>query len=211
MKAIVVSGGTPPSCEMLNNELRNSDLLICADSGANCLYSYGISPNYLIGDFDSVDKRVLDFFKNSNCLIETYPSHKNETDTELAIDKALELGSSSIVLLGCTGTRFDHILGNIGLLKKCLLSGTEACIIDSNNIIMLKDKSFTIYNEAGTIFSISAYCDEVKKLTIKNAKYPLMDYDLRLGDPLTISNEFAGLPVEVTFEDGMVLFMISHD
>ena len=62
MKVIIISGGTPPSKELLIKEIRSDTLLIGADSGANCLYFYNIKPDLLVGDFDSIDKESIGLF-----------------------------------------------------------------------------------------------------------------------------------------------------
>ena len=137
MKTVIVAGGSPPSFDLINKELEDATYLVCADSGANCLYNYNIKPHYLIGDFDSIDKNVFDFYKKESCIIEMYPKDKDDTDTELCIKKAIELFSDEIVLLGCTGSRLDHILGNIGLLLRCLNLNIKASINYSQGIIFV--------------------------------------------------------------------------
>ncbi|HZK70580.1 MAG TPA: thiamine diphosphokinase, partial [Clostridia bacterium] len=137
MKVIIISGGNPPSKELLIKEITGDTFLIGADSGANCLYCYNVKPDLLVGDFDSIDKKVLDYFKKNNCIIETYPTEKDFTDTEIAVEKALCMKPNKIILLGCTGSRVDHLLGNIGMLKICLENGVDACIKDENNYISL--------------------------------------------------------------------------
>ena len=121
MKAVIVGGGDAPSKELLEEELSDADILICADGGGNCLYKYDKAPNYLLGDFDSIHKEILEFFTQSNCIIETYPTEKDCTDSEICFNKAIELKATNITMLGFTGSRIDHFLGNLGLLKKSLL------------------------------------------------------------------------------------------
>lgn len=211
LKITIVSGGKAPSLELLKSEINSSNILICADSGGNCLYKYNIVPDYLMGDFDSIDKNALDYLKNSGVTIEKYPARKNFTDTELVFNKALELKADEIVFLGCTGTRIDHVVGNIGMLKKCLNHGIKAYIKDENNSIELIDKPLTIKGDKGEIFSLCAYCDLVKKLSIVGAKYKLDNYDLKLGDSRTISNEFLDSDVKLLFEKGNILLFRSKD
>lgn len=57
MKAIVIGGGEAPSKELLKQEMKDSSYIICADSGANCLYKYDIIPDFILGDMDSIDKK----------------------------------------------------------------------------------------------------------------------------------------------------------
>lgn len=211
MKAVIVSGGTAPSFELIKNELIDCSLIICGDSGANCLKKYKIEPNYLIGDFDSVKPDVLEYFKNTDCIIEKYPKDKDFTDTCLCMQKAISSGADEITFLGCTGTRIDHLLGNIGLMRKCLENGVKAYIKDNNNTIFITDKPIVLKKLSARYFSVHAYSEIVDSLTIKNAKFPLENYNLSIGDPLTISNEFLDNDVIIEFNSGLLLIMICKD
>jgi thiamine pyrophosphokinase len=211
MKAVIVSGGRAPSVELIKNELINSSLLICGDSGANCLKEYKIEPNYLIGDFDSVNPNVLEYFKTKDCIIEKYPRDKDFTDTYLCMKKAILSGADEIAFLGCTGTRIDHILGNIGVLLKCLKNDVRAYIKDDNNTIFITNKSIVLNKTHAKYFSVYAYSEVVKCLSIKNAKFPLSNYNLSIGDPLTISNEFIDDDIIIEFKSGFLLIMICND
>lgn len=211
MRIVILSGGIPPSYELLKKEISNSDFLICADSGANCLFKYNILPDYLIGDFDSIYKEIMDFFLQKNVAIERYPREKDSTDTQIALEKACFLGATEIIFLGCTGGRIDHTLGNLGLLKKCLNLKIKAYLIDDKNIIFITEKPLEISGTTGECFSLQAFGSKVSNLTIKNAKYELSSYELYFGDPLTISNEFIGRNVSIEFNDGILLIMFSKD
>jgi thiamine pyrophosphokinase len=212
MKIVIVSGGEAPSYELIRKELKNSSFLICADSGGNCLYKYNIVPHYLMGDFDSINKNVLEFFKKSpECNIEAFPKDKDFTDTELVLNKALELGGTEISLLGCTGTRIDHLMGNIGMLFKCLKLNINAYIKDNNNYIQIVDKSIKIKGKKGEIFSLQCYGDGVENLNIKGSRYELNNYFLTKGDPRTVSNEFLDEEVEISFTSGNLIIFYSRD
>ncbi|WP_138203306.1 thiamine diphosphokinase [Haloimpatiens lingqiaonensis] len=211
MNILIISGGTPPSRELLKKEVEKSDYIICADSGANCLYKNDICPDMLLGDFDSIKSETLEAFKKSNCKITTFPAEKDFTDSEMAIEEAINLGGDNLTFLGFTGTRIDHMLGNLGLLNKCLNKNVKAVMKDDNNEIYIYDKSFKIKGENKSIFSLQAYCDEVKNLTIQGGKYPLVNYNLKLGDSRTISNEFLNEEVSITFSSGKLLAILSKD
>lgn len=211
MKIIIISGGEPPRLEVIKRELKDSSFLICADSGANCLYNYEISPNYLVGDFDSINPEILKYFLNKDCKIDKYPKEKDFTDTEIALNKAIELGASEIIFLGCTGSRLDHTLGNIGLLLKCLDLKIKAYLKDDNNIIFMTNESIDLEGEKGKTFSLLAYGNNVSGLTLKGVKYPLKNYELKVGDPLTLSNEFVEDKVSISFISGNLLILYSND
>ena len=72
MKVVIISGGAPPSKELLTKEITKDTFLIGADSGANCLYQYNIKPDLLVGDFDSIDEDILDYYKKNNFSTEIY-------------------------------------------------------------------------------------------------------------------------------------------
>lgn len=211
MKVLIVSGGTAPSSELLKKEAQDSDYIICADSGANCLYENNIYPQMILGDFDSIKKDILLAFKNNNCKVISFPKEKDSTDSEIAVEEAIKLQPDTLVLLGFTGTRIDHFLGNLGLLSKCLSKRINAVLKDSNNTVFITDKPIKIKGKRNNFFSIQAYCDKVQDLTILGAKYPLYNYELKLGDSRTISNEFLDNEVEINFSTGKILIILSKD
>ncbi|MBU3160547.1 thiamine diphosphokinase [Clostridium frigoris] len=211
MKVIIISGGAPPLKELLMKEIIEDTFLIGADSGANCLYHYNIKPDLLVGDFDSIDKEVLNYYKKNNCFLDIYPTEKDFTDTEIAVRKAIGMNPSEVVLLGCTGSRVDHLLGNIGMLKICLENGVNACIKDNNNIITLVNASTLLNGIVGKVFSVQSYGDEIIGLTIEGAKYPLDNYNLKIGESISISNEFACPQVKLKFKSGTLMIILSKD
>jgi len=211
MKVIIISGGSPPPKALLINEITDDTFLIAADSGANCLYLYNINPNLLVGDFDSIDEKVMEYFTKYNCEIDVYPKEKDFTDTEIALRKALCMSPSEIILLGCTGSRVDHLLGNIGLLKICLEEGVNACIKDGNNAIRLINSSTSLKGNFGDIFSVQSYGDEIVGLTIEGAKYSLNNYNLKIGQGIAISNEFKENKVQIKFKYGTLMIILSSD
>ncbi|KYH29931.1 thiamine diphosphokinase [Clostridium colicanis] len=211
MKVVIVSGGKAPSYDIVKQELKGSSCLICADSGANCLYEYNISPNIIVGDLDSINHDALDFFVKKNINIIKYPREKDFTDTEAAVDKAIELGAREITILGATGSRIDHILGNIGILLKCMELGVNSIIKDENNIIRLIDKPIKLKGNIGDTFSLIPYCETIEDLSIYGAKYPLCDYKLEIGSSLGISNEFSREEISIEFNNGILILICSKD
>jgi thiamine pyrophosphokinase len=208
MKIAIISGGTPPSLDLLKQEAVDCLYLIAADGGANCLCDYALFPHFVIGDLDSIKPSALEIIKKNNISIDQYSENKDCTDTQLALDKAIMLGATKVVFLGCTGgDRIDHFFGNVGLLLICLEHNIEACIKDDGNIITILDKNITINGSKREIFSLHAYSDTVTDLSITNAKFNLSNYDLKLGNPLTLSNEFLNIPVRIEFKSGKLLLI----
>ena len=211
MKVVIISGGNSPSYTLIKKELRESEYLIAADSGANALFKYDVFPDYIIGDLDSIKTVALNYYKDRKVSILQYPPEKDYTDTEIAVNKAIDLGATEIVLLGCTGSRIDHLFGNIGMLLKCLKLGVSCVIKDDNNIIFLTETSTKIRGSLGKTFSIIPYSEEISDLTIIGAKYPLDNYKMKIGSAIGISNVFEEDEVKIEFNSGRILIIYPTD
>jgi thiamine pyrophosphokinase len=211
MKTIIIAGGTPPTKKLITKETAKNTLIIAADSGANCLWQYKITPDYLIGDLDSINYQALNFCLNKDVIIEHYPSDKNFTDAELALKKAVKLGVKKIIFLGCLGgKRVDHLLGALGLLDECAKLNIEATLKDDYQTITLLKKSTIIHGKVGQRFSLQAYGEIVKHLSINGSKYTLKNHSLKMGNALTIANEFRKKKVKIKFSTGKLLMILGN-
>lgn len=211
MRILIVGGGSLPSKELLIEEFNKCNYSIAADKGGEYLFYLNLTPDLLIGDFDSIAPEVLSSFKRNGARLETYPREKDYTDSELCVNRAIVLGADEIIMLGFTGSRIDHLIGNIGLLNKCLLKGIRAYIIDDNNKIFLADKPLLIKGKIGSILSLQAYSHMVRGLTITGVKYPLDSYDLEAWSTYTVSNEVTEPEVSIEFTDGILMVIEAKD
>ena len=150
MRAIIISNGNF-NIKTLEKIRNSSDMIICADGGANYLYESDILPDMIVGDLDSVREDALLYYKKSDVLFHQFPSKKDNTDTELAVDFAVDAGACEIVLLGSTGSRLDHTLANIMLLLKLFKKGIKAKVIDENNEIYIVDSIIKLEKEKDTL------------------------------------------------------------
>lgn len=211
MKILIVSGGKAPSEEILLKEVKDAEFIIGADKGCEVLYKYEITPDVILGDFDSADMKIINAIEKKAKKKIKFKKEKDYTDTEIAFNLALENNPDEIVLLGATGTRYDHSLSNIGLLKKALSKGVNARIIDDNNLMFLTDKNISLKGKPGDTISFHAYSEEVRNFSIKNSKYDLNNHLLKLGDGLTTSNEFLGDYIYISFDTGIILVLYTKD
>lgn len=211
MKAIIISGGKAPSLELLSTYLKDKYLIIASDSGANVTLQYNIKPNLIVGDLDSISKEAYNYYKSINLNFVKFNPEKDFTDTELAIEEAIKLGTDEVLLFGCTGTRIDHMLANLGLVVDYYEKGIKIKLIDDNNEIFCTRKPISLKGNKGEFFSLQAFRENVHKLTIKNAKYELLKHNLKAGSPLTVSNEFLDKEVFIDFKSGILLVILSKD
>ena len=223
MKILIISGGSID--EMWGRKWvadYEPDYCIAADSGLVMADKLGLTVDLLLGDYDSVDKKIFEKY-NGNTKTITYPCEKDYTDTHLALKKAIEkikkLQDTSkdgtedeIAIIGATGTRYDHAFTNIFVLDESLEAGIRCAIYDKNNKIYLADKSFEIRKDKqfGDYLSFAPMTHEAG-LSLSGVKYPLDRYTLRQGESICQSNEITEMIAKVEIFTGKLVVFETRD
>ena len=214
-KTVIVSGGMLEEdfvLPILKSE--ETEFVIGVDKGLEFLYKHEIKPDYIVGDFDSVSRELVDYYREElNVPIREFNPVKDASDTEIALRLCLGLNRKSILILGGTGNRIDHLWANVQCLQIALQAGADASIVDSHNQIRLLDSDITLKkSEAfGPYFSLFPLEMPVDELSIRGAKYPLQNHFLKPSDSLCVSNEFAEDEVTISFVYGKVILMETRD
>lgn len=215
MNILVVTGGSIQddfAVEYIRK--KKFDQMIAADSGMEFFYRMGMVPQHIVGDFDSAKPEILSYFRKQDGIefLEFRPE-KDETDTELALTLALTLGAEKICVLGATGTRLDHVLGNIHLLCKPLEKGVSCVLVDANNRIRLIADKFLMKKEEqfGKYVSFLPLTTQAEGVTLRGFKYPLSGYTMTSDNSLGVSNEILADTAEVEIESGILIMIESRD
>ena len=212
MKVLIVGGGNEPSGKLLEDYAKKVDKIIGVDRGCSYLLKNNIYPHYIVGDFDSINRDDIKKLEIDSIKKFKYNCEKDSTDSDIAMEIALNMEFSEIYMIAMTGSRLDHSFANLGLLSKANSAGAKAYIINETNKIYLLEESSKIKKDNSYRYiSFLAYCDKVENFNIKNAKYDLENYTLYLGDNRTVSNEFLEEDIEVEFTKGKILVMFSKD
>ena len=214
MKRCLILTGGKLSLAFAGSFLKKSkyEKVIAVDGGLEAAKELGIIPDVIVGDFDTVRPEILSYYRKMEHIIwEVHQPEKDDTD--LAIKRALAMNCSHITLLGATGGRLDHMIGNIHLLFPCLQKGTYAEIVDPQNRLYLIDGEHTFRKDAvwGKYISFLPLTQEVKGITLKGFKYPLADRDIFIGTSLCISNELVEEEGRIMLSDGVLITVESHD
>lgn len=193
---------------------KNFEYCIAADSGLVHADKLNVKVDFLLGDYDSVDKEVLDRYKN-NVDFKVYPKEKDYTDTHLAIITAIKNGASDIYILGATGTRLDHVMTNVGNMKTALDCGVNCHIVDENNNIYLIDEQIGTHfikkdEQYGKYVSLFPMTEEVE-LTLEGFKYPLTKYTLKQGLSICQSNEINAEVAKIVIHKGVAVVFETKD
>ena len=214
-RTVIVSGGLLEeefAAGILKDE--QTELIIGVDKGLVFLYEHEIVPDYIVGDFDSVSKEIITYYKEKTKVpIREFNPVKDATDTEIALKLCLDLHRQDIWILGGTGTRVDHLWANVQILKTALDAGAKARLIDTHNQIRLVKGDFVLKKEEayGPYFSVFPLGGTVEDFNLRGAKYPLEHHELTAFDSLCVSNEIVGEKLEMSFRFGIVILMETRD
>ena len=211
MKCVIIAGGNVDGSKKMIDLIRGCDLIICADGGAGHLRRYNLLPHAVIGDFDSIQADDKAFFTSKGVELLAFPPQKDKTDSELCIDYALKKKATDITLLGSTGTRLDHTLANIFLLRKLCLKKIQARIIDRFNEIHVVTRSICLNGAPGDYVSLIPISETVEGITLKGLAYPLTDACIAMGSSLGISNCFKDSVARIDIAKGTLIVTKSRD
>ena len=118
---------------------------------------------------------------------------------------------SEIIIIGALGTRFDHTLANIHLLRKACTQQMPCSIVDDHNEIRLTDSSMQVSTSGFRYISLLPLTLEVTGVTLEGFQYPLNDATLTLGKSLAISNELTSTIGNIRIKSGLLLVIHSKD
>jgi thiamine pyrophosphokinase len=214
MKTIaLVAGGPKENLPQLLDYDHKDVIWVGIDRGVLYIQELGLPLAYAFGDFDSISKdeknELTKYFPN----LSIYSAEKDKTDTELALEWALQQKTETIQIFGATGGRIDHMMGNIHLLLKTTTVLSNIEIIDiQNHITLFTPGTYTIKKHKDWKYiSFIPISHEVKGITLEGFKYPLINCHISIGSTLCISNELIHELGTFSFHDGIILMIRSRD
>jgi thiamine pyrophosphokinase len=201
LKTVIVADGSFPEHEIPLGYLRNAEIIVCCDGSAETLVKKGMIPTAIVGDMDSLSSELAIKFSDRTFIDKTQETN----DLTKAVEWCRKSGNSDIVIVGATGKRDDHTIGNISLLAE---------YAQDMNVIMVTDtgifypflESCRIDSREGqqvSIFSI----DPSTEITSSGLKYPLNGKKLNNWWEATL-NESEGSHFELRFKRGRVLVFL---
>lgn len=217
MKTLIVSGGRIDTDFALSFCKENSfDAVIGVDRGLQFLYDCGITPTHIVGDFDSAGPELVEYYKGQEGIeLRRFCPVKDSTDTQIAIELALELKSTSIVILGGTGSRLDHVLGNIQSMMLAKAAGVDCRMLDAHNQIRLIEENTVLKRDSqyGRFVSLLPLTTRVEGVDLLGFKYPLHNHTFTSTGSagLGVSNEIVEEEAQIHMKSGVLILIEALD
>ena len=168
--AIILANGDYPSADVPVQLLKEAPYVVCCDGGANEYIEKGYTPDIIIGDGDSLSEENRRLYAD---LIHHNPDQETNDQTK-AIRFLLSQGKKRIAIVGATGKREDHTIGNISLLMEYMRMGVEVCMYtDYGVFVPCKD---TCVFECRPGQQVSIFNFTAKGLKSKGLAYPIYDF-----------------------------------
>ena len=207
MRGIIFAASSIADYGHIREVLLPDDYIICADGGLKHADRLNLKVDVAIGDFDSNLSELP-----SDTEIIRFAAEKDETDTMLAVNIALERGYKDIIIFGGLGGRFDHSLANLALLYMIKQKGGNGRLIDENNEIYVHlGGKIEIPRRDGWKISFFPLHGDVTGVTLSGLKYPLCNYLLKSEYPIAISNEFIAETATVETVNGVLVIVLAKD
>ena len=206
MKVFIFTGGSILP-ENIIEKREKDDLVIAADSGYLNAERLGFKTDVLVGDFDSLGKENVP----EGVKTVELPAEKDFTDTQVAIDIAIESGAKQIIIIGGLDGRLDHTLSNMAILRELFEKGIYSYITDGKNRVRYINSTSAIIARSSFKYLSLIVDDKVAKgVDIEGCKYPLENARISRDRQFAVSNEIVGNCALVSVKKGG-LFIIESD
>lgn len=209
---IFLNGEYKYSQEFMDRLVSEETICFCADGGANFAFQYGKVPEMIIGDLDSIEKKVLEYYKSKNILIKKFPKDKDFTDFELILKEINKISENKnfvekIFVVGGLGKRIDMTLSNLFIMEKY----KNLVFLQENEEIFYAEKSFVLKNKKECEFSIIPISEKVEKLTLKGFKFETDKIDVKRENSRLVSNVILENEASVEFENGKLIIILKNN
>jgi thiamine pyrophosphokinase len=181
-------------------------VIIACDGASEFLYANKMTPDYIIGDLDSVTPKTLAYYKHKKVTVKKVVN-QNKNDLEKALDLALGKKFKNISIIGLTGKRFDHSINNISILKRYSRKA-DIRVYDNEFVMMVIHKAAKLQCKVGDIVSLIPL-PEATGITTSGLKYPLKNESLIFGKREGALNEAIAENVGVKIKKGELLILLS--
>lgn len=203
-RAVILADGDLENPEELSAAIPDHELVVAADGGLRHAVTLGLKPDVVIGDMDSAPNELIQIAERQGAEIVGYPSRKDETDLELALDLAAARGAEEVVILGALGGRLDHALANVMLLAHDASRPALRLLGAGYELSLVRD-SMDLRGRPGDIVTLLPLTPTVAGITTNGLEYALENGVLTMGTSRGVSNEMTAKLGRIEVADGLLL------
>jgi len=206
-RAWVFASGEFDTTTAAQLEKQQQDVVVCVDGGLRHCVDIGWTPDWLVGDMDSLDPVLLESLDLPSLHQVTFASEKDASDLQLALLELLKLELDEVVLLGVSGGRTDHMLFNWMLpLQHDWPFRLRLIDRQVDAFVVRSDQALQVTNPIGTTLSLLAL-SATTGVNIQGVRYPLTNATIDVGSTLGLSNETCVERVSIAIGSGTLLAM----
>ena len=169
--AVIVAGGEFPTAPQPLEVLQSTPFVVCCDGAADRYIATGHTPDAIVGDGDSISTENREKYTHLLHII----AEQETNDQTKAVLFLMEQGKRRIAIVGATGLREDHTIGNISLLVEYARMGCDVCSFTDYGVFIPCNGTTTHKCHKGqqvSILSVTA-----KDLSAEGLRYPIYDFN----------------------------------
>lgn len=221
MKILIITGGRIDDDFAFSYlEGKTYDEVIAVDGGLAFADRAAMKITQLVGDFDTIDPQILErYIHRTDLTVHQFIPEKDYTDTDIAVKLAIRLfeeknaAEKILEIIGGTGSRMDHVLANMQMLKMTMDHGVDAAIVDATNRMRMITGERVMHKAEtfGKYVSLVPITENVSGITLRGFKYPLENAETHFGESLCVSNELIEEEGYIKIEKGLAYLIESRD
>ena len=205
ISAVLLCNGESPSGKLLRRLVREADVFVCADGGANGARAIGVAPDVIVGDLDSITRATRNAFRKSLIL---RVARQDNTDMEKALDFCVSEKFTHVTITGITGGRMDMTLGNLITIWK-YVGQIRLSLAGTGWLGFPVRGTATFQAPVGSTMSILPF-GAVRGVSLRGLRYPLRNASIRAGD-VAVSNISVRSRFSVHIGTGRALVIILNE
>jgi thiamine pyrophosphokinase len=211
MRTVIVANGTLSNPRTARRQIELADRVIAADGGAHHCEDLQVVPDLVVGDLDSLTSETVEALRAKGARIERHPSHKDETDLELAIRRALEDGAQQVIVLGAMGARWDQSIANLLLLAHPEHAADIRLIDHLHELTIVRGgETLRFRGYPGDTVSLLPLSGDAIGVNSTGLEYSLQDDTLRFGSTRGVSNVLQNAEASVSLDQGLLACVVIH-
>ena len=173
MRFLIMTNGDYGDLNWYRGRAERFERVICVDGGARWARMLGIMPDWIVGDMDSITEADRKCMEQAGVCFKVFPQEKDFTDTQLALELALNEDCREIVVWGGAGSRLDHTLSNLFSAVLPVQKGVSVLFEAPGVDVYVINERLLLPGHPGDTVSLIVLGDKADGVVLRGFRYPL--------------------------------------